>query len=57
MLGLLFAGSAFADVKLFGVFDSPSYLISVACILNITVFMVWTPLKSSQESTKESFSP
>ena len=32
LLGLLFAGLAFAEIKMFQMFESPSYLLSLVCI-------------------------
>ena len=52
LLGLLFAGLAFAEVKLFRVFDSPSYLFSAVCILIIAIFMVRAPISNADESKK-----
>jgi uncharacterized oligopeptide transporter (OPT) family protein len=46
LLGLLFAGLAFAEVKLFGVFDSPWYLASIACIVILGYFFVKIPIGS-----------
>jgi len=45
LLGLLFAGLAFAEVKIFHVFESPWYLASVICILILGVFLVLIPLR------------
>ncbi len=45
LLGLLFAGLAFAEIKLFHVFDSPWYLASLICMSLIGLFMVLVPLK------------
>jgi uncharacterized oligopeptide transporter (OPT) family protein len=45
LLGLLFAGLAFGEVKVFHVFESPSYLLSVACIIFIGILLVRLPLK------------
>jgi putative OPT family oligopeptide transporter len=49
LLGLLFAGLAFAEVKVFNIFDSPSYLLSLVGLLGLLFFMVWAPLKASQK--------
>ena len=48
LLGLLFAGLAFAEVELFGMFDNPSYLLSLVCIGIIGVLLVRSPLKSAK---------
>jgi uncharacterized oligopeptide transporter (OPT) family protein len=50
LLGLLFAGLAFADVKLFNVLDSPWYLASAICIAIIGYVMVRVPLSSSKQT-------
>jgi putative OPT family oligopeptide transporter len=46
LLGLLFAGLAFAEIKLFHMFESPSYLLSIVCITIIGVLLVRMPLKN-----------
>jgi len=49
LLGLLFAGMAFAEIGLFRVFDSPWYLASLVCITIIGFALVRLPLKSAQQ--------
>jgi uncharacterized oligopeptide transporter (OPT) family protein len=49
LLGLLFAGMAFAEIRLFRVFDSPWYLASLVCITIIGFALVRLPLKSAQQ--------
>ena len=49
LLGLLFAGMAFAEIGLFRVFDSPWYLASLVCITIIGFALVRLPLKSGQQ--------
>ncbi|MDP2883488.1 MAG: oligopeptide transporter, OPT family [Ignavibacteria bacterium] len=49
LLGLLFAGLAFAEIGLFHVFDSPWYLASLVCITIIGLALVRLPLKSAQQ--------
>jgi uncharacterized oligopeptide transporter (OPT) family protein len=44
LLGLLFAGLAFAEIRLFHVFASPSYLMSLVCIGIIALMLVRVPL-------------
>lgn len=48
LLGLLFAGLAFAEVKIFHVFESPWYVASLICILILGVFLVQLPLRKPQ---------
>jgi len=50
LLGLLFAGLAFGEVRLAHVFSTPSYLLSILCILAIGVLLVAVPLRSQNES-------
>ncbi len=45
LLGLLFAGLAFGEVKLGHVFDSPSYLLSLAGIALLGTLLVRLPLR------------
>ncbi len=44
LIGLLFAGLAFADIKLFHAFPEPSFIGSVIAIILIGVFLVKVPL-------------
>jgi putative OPT family oligopeptide transporter len=44
LLGLLFAGLAFAEIKLFHIFESPTYLLSLVCIGIIGLMLVRIPL-------------
>lgn len=44
LIGLLFAGLAFADIKLFHMFSEPSFIGSVIAIFLIGVFLVRIPL-------------
>jgi hypothetical protein len=54
LLGLLFAGLAFAEVKILEVFESPSYLVSLVCMAILGAFLVLPPLrKAQQEKQKE----
>jgi uncharacterized oligopeptide transporter (OPT) family protein len=46
LLGLLFAGFAFGEVKVFHMFEAPSYMISVVCMFLIGLLLVQIPLKS-----------
>jgi putative OPT family oligopeptide transporter len=46
LLGLLFAGLAFAEIKIFGAFDSPDYLLSLCAIAFIGWFLIRMPLTS-----------
>jgi uncharacterized oligopeptide transporter (OPT) family protein len=49
LLGLLFAGMAFADIRIFHVFDSPWYLASLASIFLIGLFLIRAPLSAAEE--------
>lgn len=48
LLGLLFAGLAFAEVKLFGMFAEPSYSLSLVCIALIGFLLIRTPLAKAK---------
>ena len=50
LLGLLFAGLAFAEVKIFHVFDSPWYLASMVSIAIIGYVLVRVPLARSEQA-------
>jgi putative OPT family oligopeptide transporter len=46
LLGLLFAGLAFGEIKIFHMFDTPSYIISLVSILIIGILLIRIPLKN-----------
>jgi putative OPT family oligopeptide transporter len=48
LLGLLFAGLAFAEIKIFHAFETPSYLLSLVCIAIIGFTLIKIPLKNSK---------
>jgi putative OPT family oligopeptide transporter len=48
LLGLLFAGLAFGEIKLFHMFASPSYVLSLVCIGIIGFMLVRIPLKNAK---------
>ena len=48
LLGLLFAGLAFAEIKLFHMFESPSYLLSLVCIGIIGFLLIRAPLRNTR---------
>lgn len=50
LLGLLFAGLAFGEVKIPHLFEEPSYLLSLAGIALLGLFLVRLPLKNAQKS-------
>lgn len=51
LIGLLFAALAFADIKIFHMFDSPSFVLSLIVIAIIGIFLIKVPLsKKSIES-------
>ena len=52
LLGLLFAGLAFGEVKLFHMFESPSYLLSLVCIGIIGFMLVRIPLAERGEQER-----
>ena len=52
LLGLLFAGLAFAEIKLFHAFESPWYLVSIVCIGILGLFLVRIPLRKAGGSTR-----
>jgi uncharacterized oligopeptide transporter (OPT) family protein len=45
LLGLLFAGLAFAEIEIFEMFESPSYLFSLVCIAILALFLILPPLR------------
>jgi putative OPT family oligopeptide transporter len=49
LLGLLFAGLAFAEIKIFHIFESPLYILSLVCIAVIGFVLIRVPLKSEQK--------
>ena len=48
LLGLVFAGLAFAEIKLFHMFESPSYLLSLVCIGIIGFLLIRAPLRDAR---------
>jgi putative OPT family oligopeptide transporter len=46
LLGLLFAGLAFAEIKIFHMFDEPMYLLSLVCIAIIGFLLIRIPSKN-----------
>lgn len=50
LLGLLFAGLAFGEVKIPHLFEEPSYLLSLAGIALLGLFLVRLPLRNAQKS-------
>jgi len=46
LLGLLFAGLAFAEIKLFHMFEEPMYILSLVCITIIGIMLIRIPLKN-----------
>lgn len=46
LLGLLFAGLAFGEIRIAHVFEEPSYLISIVCMALIALLLTRVPLKS-----------
>jgi hypothetical protein len=45
----LFAGLAFAEIKIFHIFESPLYILSLVCIAVIGFVLIRVPLKSEQK--------
>jgi len=50
LLGLLFAGLAFAEIKIFHVFEEPTYLLSLAAIAVIALVLVRVPWSEAKKS-------
>lgn len=48
LLGILFAGLAFGEVKLFHAFESPTYLLSLVCIALIALLLIRVPLRNER---------
>ena len=48
LLGLLFAGLAFGEIKLFHMFESPSYALSLICIAVIGFMLIRAPLRNTK---------
>lgn len=46
LLGLLFFGLAFGEIKLFHMFEAPSYLFRVVCIAIIGLLLIRVTLKN-----------
>jgi uncharacterized oligopeptide transporter (OPT) family protein len=46
LLGLVFAGLAFGEVRLYEMFTEPSYLLSMVCIVLIGMLLIRTPLSA-----------
>jgi len=49
LLGLLFAGLAFAEIKIYHVFENPTYLLSLAAIAVIALVLVRVPLSETKK--------
>ncbi len=49
LIGLLFAGLAFADIKIFHMFEKPSFIGSIVAIVLIGMFLILIPLKKKEE--------
>lgn len=49
LIGLLFAGLAFADIKIFHIFEAPSFLGSIIAIVLIGMFLIFIPLRKKEE--------
>ncbi len=50
LIGLLFAGLAFADIKIFHLFETPSFLGSIVAIVLLGVFLITIPLRKNKNS-------
>lgn len=50
LLGLLFAGLAFADIKIFHFFETPSFLGSIVAIVLLGVFLITIPLRKNKNN-------
>jgi putative OPT family oligopeptide transporter len=49
LMGLLFAGLAFFDKKIFHIFDKPSYLVSLIVLVILAAIMIYFPLKKVED--------
>lgn len=47
LIGLLFAGFAFAEMKLFAIFQKPTFLISLLVFVFIAWFLIYIPIKNA----------
>lgn len=47
LIGLLFAALAFIDVKLFAIFDNPTFIISLVVLAIIAVILINVPLRNA----------
>ncbi|MGV8016875.1 MAG: OPT family oligopeptide transporter [Ignavibacteria bacterium] len=50
LIGLLFAGLAFADIKIFHFFETPSFLGSIVAIVLLGVFLITIPLRKNKNN-------
>ncbi|HWQ80810.1 MAG TPA: oligopeptide transporter, OPT family [Ignavibacteria bacterium] len=50
LIGLLFAGLAFADIKIFHFFENPSFLGSIVAIVLLGVFLITIPLRKNKNN-------
>jgi hypothetical protein len=48
LIGLLFAGMAFFDIKIFHFFEQPSFIGSIIAIVLIGIFLIAVPLKKRE---------
>jgi uncharacterized oligopeptide transporter (OPT) family protein len=49
LIGLLFAGMAFGDIRIFAIFENPGYLLSLASIAIIGMMLIFIPLKGHKK--------
>lgn len=52
LLGLLFAGLAFGEIRIPHIFDDPSYLLSIVCIGLLALLLISTPLRAALKETE-----
>lgn len=57
LIGLFFAGLAFADVKLFAIFEKPSFITSIFIFIIIGWILIHIPLKNAGKPDEEAPPP
>lgn len=53
IIGIIFATLAFAEIKILQVFTRPSYLLSLAGIISLGLFLVWHSLRGDKKAEVE----
>jgi hypothetical protein len=47
LIGLLFAGFAFAEMQMFAFFDQPTFLVSIVVLLIVAAVLIYLPFKNA----------